>query len=54
MDAGGWLRGLASVFDGVACTNLQRDPDDPYDPADDLPYTVVTRETGRSDDTQPG
>ena len=39
LNANSWLRGLNSLFAGTATTNLQRDPDDPYDPADDLPFT---------------
>jgi hypothetical protein len=38
MDATGWLDGLRWLMAGVV-TNLRRGPDDPYDPADDPPYT---------------
>jgi hypothetical protein len=35
----GWLRGIHVMFDSYTTTNLQRDPDDPYDPDDDPPFT---------------
>lgn len=37
--AAGWLQGLRALHGGVASTNLQRDPDDPYDPDDDVAWT---------------
>lgn len=41
--------GFLRAWRGLACstTNLQRDPDDPYDPADDMPFTVTE---GQADD----
>jgi hypothetical protein len=36
----GYLRGLDRIMAG-ATTNLARDPDDPYDPDEDAPFTVV-------------
>lgn len=41
MSAAGYLRGLRELLGQTATTNLQRDPDDPYDPAEDGPFTVV-------------
>jgi hypothetical protein len=35
----GYLRGLDRILAG-ATTNLPRDPDDPYDPDEDAPFTV--------------
>lgn len=38
----GWLGGVLDIMAGCgATTNLARDPDDPYDPADDLPWTIA-------------
>lgn len=39
----GFLRGLDQVLAGTT-TNLNRDPDDPYDPADDEPFTMIEQE----------
>jgi hypothetical protein len=36
----GYLRGLDRILAGTT-TNLARDPDDPYDPDEDAPFTVV-------------
>jgi hypothetical protein len=36
---GGYLRGLDAIMGQTATTNLNREPDDPYDPADDPPWT---------------
>lgn len=35
----GFYRGITRLSDGVMTTNLRRDPDDPYDPDDDLSFT---------------
>jgi hypothetical protein len=37
----GYLRGIHVIFDSFTTTNLQRDPDDPYDPDDDPPFTLT-------------
>lgn len=37
----GYYQHLINLFTGVATTNLARDPDDPYDPDEDAPWTVV-------------
>jgi hypothetical protein len=39
VSSAGYLRGLDRVLAGVT-TNLARDPDDPYDPDEDPPFTV--------------
>jgi hypothetical protein len=35
-----FLRSLRTMADGAASTNLRRDPDDAYDPAGDVPWTL--------------
>jgi hypothetical protein len=35
-----FLRGVRAVMAETASANLQRDPDDPYDPAGDAPFSV--------------
>ena len=37
----GYLRGLRALLGQTATSNLQRDPDDPYDPAEDAPWSVT-------------
>jgi hypothetical protein len=46
VDASGWLRAIQGTGSGIATTNLQRDPDDPYDPDEDAPYTVIEEPPG--------
>lgn len=36
-----FLRGLGAVLGAGALSDLRRDPDDPYDPDDDRPFTVT-------------
>lgn len=35
----GWLSGVLNIMAVGSTTNLARDPDDPYDPADDQPWS---------------
>lgn len=37
----GYLNGMRHLLSGTATTNLARDPDDPFDPDEDQPWSVI-------------
>ena len=41
MTPAGYLRAMRELHGLTATTNLARDPDDPYDPDDDPPFTRI-------------
>jgi len=46
LNPAGWLRGVLGALAGMPVTTLpELDPDQPYDPMSDVPFTIVTRFT---------
>jgi len=50
LNPAGWLRGFSGILASTT-TNLARDPDDPYDPEEDAPWSVIEPEPTRLADT---
>jgi hypothetical protein len=42
----GYLRALNEMFSRTATSGLRREPDDPYDPDEDLPWTWIEVDDG--------
>jgi hypothetical protein len=53
MNPSGYLRGLRAALFGMTTTGLSREDDEPYDPADDAPFTVFEH-VQLVDPTSPG